>query len=99
MKVKRTRVPGTPGPEHAGDGEQLGAIGTMQLPVLNVSLQNVKVEVQQKDDIKWLVIGPVAFVFGLPLDTDNAKKIGGQLASGIEIPSGSIVELLGRTRA
>ncbi len=69
----------------------------VQLPMMQIPLAGVGVKVADREGGgKALVVGPVAIVFVLPLDVDVAKRIGGQLAAGIEIPAGSIVEQVAR---
>jgi hypothetical protein len=72
----------------------------MQIPTLQITLNDAHIEVQQRGEHKVLVIGPVALVIGVPFDSDAAKRLGGALiGSGIEIPSGAVVERVGATRA
>jgi len=89
--MKDHRVPPTPGP--AGNG----APG-MDLPLLQISLEGVRVEVKQQPQGKLLVIGPVALVLALPFDTDAATDIGGLLSTGIAIPTGAVIERIGHVK-
>lgn len=69
-----------------GNGD-LNAHG-MQLPLAVVRLEGARVAVQkQEDGTPLLEIGPFALVLQLPFDSPAAKKIGGLLIAGIEIPT------------
>lgn len=86
---KHAKVPPTPSSQLDPPAVEI------QLPMIKIPLQGVNLHVQQRGDAKVLTIGPVGLVLELPMQTDAARHIGGLLASGIEIPSGGIVERVG----
>lgn len=70
-----------------GNGDLNFAQGA-QLPLLNLQLNAVPIKVAKDGQGQTvLVIGPLALQLLLPLDSAAAKKIGGLLVAGIEIPT------------